>query len=121
MSFSRLLAFGGTSILSPPCRFPGAIMSEPHQDSEPPMVVASRWVHQITSIAFEMALPAGAGALLDHRWGTSPWLVVLGACFGFVIAGMSLAQMVKQLNRSAKPRGSSAQAKTTDNSGPSSQ
>jgi F0F1-type ATP synthase assembly protein I len=85
------------------------------------MVVASRWVHQITSIALEMALPAGAGYWLDRRWGTSPWLVVLGACLGFVISGMSLAQMVKRLTPPAKPQDSSVRAKTTDNSGPSSQ
>ncbi len=96
-------------------------MREPRQDSEPPMVVASRWVHQITSIALEMALPAGAGYWLDRRWGTSPWLVVLGACLGFVISGMSLAQMVKRLSPPAKTQDSSVRAKTTDNSGPSSQ
>ena len=59
----------------------------PLQDSEPPMVSASRWVSQITNIALQMALPAGLGAWLDARWGTSPWLVVFGAGLGLFTAG----------------------------------
>ena len=89
----------------------------PRQDSEPPMVIASRWVHQITAIAFEMALPAGLGFWLDRRWGTSPWLVVLGACFGLYVAGMSLAQLIKRMTPPKPPR-SSDSTKTADNSGP---
>ncbi len=93
-------------------------MGLPDQDSEPPMVVASRWVHQITTIAFEMALPAGLGFWLDRRWGTSPWLVVLGACLGFYVAGMSLAQLIKRMTPPPKLPGSSDSTKTADNSGP---
>ena len=75
-------------------------MSELRQDSEPPMVAASRWVHQITSIALEMALPAGAGYWLDQKWGTAPWLVILGSALGLLTAGLSFAQMVKKLTPS---------------------
>lgn len=90
----------------------------PRQDSEPPMVVASRWVHQITTIALEMALPAGAGFWLDRRWGTSPWLTVLGACFGLFVAGTSFVQLIKRLTPPPKRPPSSSPEKTSDNSGP---
>jgi F0F1-type ATP synthase assembly protein I len=93
----------------------------PRQESEPPMVAASRWVHQITSIAMELALLTIAGYWLDRRWGTSPWLVIIGACVGFLVSGLSLAQMIKRLSRSAGSRDSRDRAKTTDNSGPSQQ
>jgi F0F1-type ATP synthase assembly protein I len=41
---------------------------------------------QILSIAFEMSLPPGVGFWLDTRWGTKPWLVIVGAVFGFLVA-----------------------------------
>ena len=93
----------------------------PRQDSEPPMAVASRWVSEIINIALQFCLPAGAGFWLDDRWGTSPWLVVLGACLGFFIAGTSFAQLIKRLAPPPKLPPSSSSEKTTDNSGPSQQ
>ncbi len=98
----------------------GAFMRSPRQDSETAMVVASRLVHQITSIALEMALPAGAGFWLDRRWGTSPWLMLVGAGLGLLTAGFSFAQFVKRLAPPSKSSPSSSETKTTDNSGPSS-
>jgi F0F1-type ATP synthase assembly protein I len=93
----------------------------PRQDSEPPMVVASRWVHQITTIALELALTAGAGFLLDKHFRTSPWLTVVGACFGLYVAGMSFVQLIKRLTPPPKVPPSSSPEKTSDNPGPSQQ
>jgi F0F1-type ATP synthase assembly protein I len=69
------------------------------------MVVASRWVSQITNIALQMVLPAGLGYWLDRRWGTDPWMVSLGAALGFFVAMTSLVQLAKQANvpRQTKP------------------
>lgn len=68
----------------------------PRQDSEPPMVVASRWVHQITTIALEMALPAGVGFWLDRRLGNlavadGAWCLFRTLCGGdeFCSAGQT--------------------------------
>jgi F0F1-type ATP synthase assembly protein I len=63
------------------------------------MVVAMRWVHQITSIALEMALPALLGHWLDQRWGTEPWLVAVGAVLGFAVAMVHLLALAKQGGR----------------------
>ena len=90
----------------------------PRQDSEPPMAVASRWVSEITNIALQFCLPAGVGYWLDARWKTSPWLVVLGACFGLFVAGTSFMQLIKRLTPPANSPPSSSAKKTTDNSGP---
>lgn len=78
-------------------------MSKLNQDFEPPVVVASRWVHQITSIALEMALPAGAGYWLDKKWKCSPYLLLVGAGFGLIAAALSFAQMVKKMTPPGPP------------------
>jgi F0F1-type ATP synthase assembly protein I len=63
------------------------------------MVVAMRWVNQITSISLEMALPAFLGRWLDQRWGTEPWLVAVGAVLGFAVAMVHLLALAKQSGR----------------------
>jgi len=63
------------------------------------MVVAMRWVNQITSIALEMAVPAFIGHWLDQRWKTEPWLVAVGALLGFAAAMVHLLSLAKQSNR----------------------
>jgi len=75
-------------------------------DGRPPMVAAMRWVQQITSIAVEMALPAFLGHLADRRWGTEPWLVGVGALFGFAVAMLHLLSLAKQSGRSSGNRDS---------------
>jgi ATP synthase protein I len=69
------------------------------KDPRPPMVVAMRWVNQITSIALEMAVPAFIGHWLDQRWKTEPWLVAVGALLGFAAAMVHLLSLAKQSNR----------------------
>jgi F0F1-type ATP synthase assembly protein I len=76
-------------------------------DGRPPMVAAMRWVQQITSIAVEMALPAFLGHLADERWGTEPWLVGVGALFGFAVAMLHLLSLAKQGGRRSVGRGRS--------------
>ncbi len=93
----------------------------PRQDSEPSMAVASRWVSEIINIALQFCLPVGAGFWLDNHWGTSPWLVVLGACLGLFVAGTSFSQLIKRLTPPPKSPPSSSPDKTTDNSDPSQQ
>lgn len=79
-------------------------MSGAPKDDRPPMVVAMQWVHQITSISLEMALPAGLGWWLDQRWGTEPWLVIVGALLGF---GLMMQHILVIAKKSGKPgRGS---------------
>jgi F0F1-type ATP synthase assembly protein I len=93
----------------------------PRQDSEPPMVAASRWVSEITNIALQLCLPVGAGFWADNRWKTSPWFVLVGAALGLLAAVNSFVQMVKRLTPPPKPPGSSSPEKPSDNSGPSQQ
>lgn len=59
------------------------------------MVVAAEWVTRITTVGLEMALPAALGYWLDERWGTEPWLIILGGALGFTVGLRHLLQMQK--------------------------
>ena len=54
--------------------------------------------------ALAPALAVGLGAWADSRWGTSPWLILLGTAIGLGAAALRLA---RYLDRSAEPRGDS--------------
>lgn len=71
------------------------IVPGPTKDDRPPMVVAMNWVSQITTIGLEMSLPALGGNWLDNRWGTSPWLVCVGAVIGFALGMWHLMQLAR--------------------------
>lgn len=74
-------------------------MAGPHKDERSPMSVAMQWASQVTTVAFEMALPAALGYWLDQRWGTEPWLVIVGAVLGLIAAFTHLLQMASAANR----------------------
>ena len=69
-------------------------MAAPPEDKRPPVAVAMEWVSRITTVALTMVLPAGLGYSVDQRWGTAPWLLVVGACGGLVLGVMQLLSMV---------------------------
>ena len=66
-------------------------------DRRPPIAVAIQRASQITTIGFEMVLPAVGGYWLDRRWGTDPWLLIVGVILGFVISMYHLLQLVGML------------------------
>lgn len=65
---------------------------------------AYRQAHEIVSAALTLALLAGGGAWLDHRYGISPILTVCGAIVGCAMAGLSLRQLLRRLDREAARR-----------------
>jgi F0F1-type ATP synthase assembly protein I len=54
------------------------------------MVAAMERYSQVLSIALMMSLPAGAGYWADSRFGTSPWMVVIGAALGLTCGMMQI-------------------------------
>lgn len=50
-----------------------------------------------SSIAMQAVVPAGLGYWLDQRWGTAPWLLIVGA-------GLGLAVMLMELIRLSQPK-----------------
>ena len=59
------------------------------------MAVAMQWVSRITTVSLEMVLPAALGYWLDGRWGTTPWLVSVGAVLGFTVGIRHLLEMTR--------------------------
>lgn len=67
------------------------------------------WATQLTSVSFEVAFFVLLGYWGDQRWGTAPWLLLLGSVFGLLVSAWHLWQMVRSLERadSQKHRSSS--------------
>jgi F0F1-type ATP synthase assembly protein I len=64
-------------------------------DDRSALALGLEWSSRITTVAFEMVIPALAGYWLDHRLGVSPLFLILGAILGFVIGLYSLLQMTR--------------------------
>ncbi len=62
-----------------------------------------QWVQQVTAVSLEMAVPAGLGYWLDNRWGTTPWLVVIGAVLGFIVAMRHLLEIAGRASKQNRP------------------
>ncbi len=71
----------------------------PPSDNRPPIAVAMEWASRVTTASLAMALPALGGHWLDSKWGTSPWLLVVGAGLGFLVGFRELLRLSKQSSR----------------------
>lgn len=60
------------------------------------------WASRISSIGFQFVVPAGFGWWLDRRWGTAPWLLIVGALLGFLTGTLALVQLAKDAGRAAR-------------------
>ena len=47
-------------------------------------------------IGLEMVIPIALGAWLDYRWGTSPWMVILGVLVGFAVGMTHLWLLLRE-------------------------
>jgi ATP synthase protein I len=61
--------------------------------------VALEWSTRITTLGFELAIPAALGYWLDLKWGTAPWLLIAGASLGFLSFMTHLLQIAKDMGR----------------------
>jgi F0F1-type ATP synthase assembly protein I len=51
---------------------------------------------ELSQIGFEMAVPIGVGAVLDHWLGWQPWATVVGALVGLIGGLFHLVVMVNR-------------------------
>jgi F0F1-type ATP synthase assembly protein I len=58
----------------------------------------------IISIGLEMVLPGLIGHWLDGRFGTGPWLLLLGFAAGMAAAGWHLVKLVSSLSAADSDR-----------------
>lgn len=89
-------------------------MPRPRRNGQSGVAVGMYWATRISSVGFAIVLPALLGYWLDKKWGTSPWLVVVGACLGFAAAAVEFTKLVQQQGKSgAKPGRPNASDKTS--------
>ena len=70
-------------------------VTESSDDGVSSVAAAMRWAQHVTTIGLEMAAPAWLGYWLDGKWGTEPWLVVLGAILGFTTGMKHLLSLAR--------------------------
>ncbi len=59
------------------------------------------WAIQLSGVSLELATCVVLGYLGDQRWGTSPWLLVLGSLIGFTISMLHLWRIVRLIEKSS--------------------
>ena len=74
----------------------GAAMPSNNRNSH---AAAMRWASQVSTISFEFALPIAGGYWLDLKWGTTPWLTVVGLVFGGALGFLGLVKLLRDLDR----------------------
>lgn len=61
---------------------------------------AMKWASKGTSIAMQFAVPVGGGAWLDERFGSSPWLLLLGLTSGSYLGFRELMRLASSSGQS---------------------
>jgi F0F1-type ATP synthase assembly protein I len=56
-------------------------------------LVGMYWATRVSSIGMQMAVPPLLGFLGDRRFGTAPWLTLLGACVGFALSMLDVLRL----------------------------
>lgn len=84
-------------------------MPRPRRNGQSGLAVGMYWATRISSVGFAMVLPTALGYWLDSKWGTAPWLVVVGACLGFAAAMFDLIRLSRQLEIGGRGSGPSRQ------------
>ena len=74
-------------------------MPRPRQNGQSGLAVGMYWATRISSIGFAMVVPTVVGYWLDSKWGTSPWLVLMGASLGFATAMLDVARLARRLQQ----------------------
>jgi F0F1-type ATP synthase assembly protein I len=63
------------------------------------------WASRISNIGFQMALPPLLGWWVDRRWGTEPWLLIVGACVGFGSGMVSILKLANSFDQKKPSEG----------------
>lgn len=65
------------------------------------------WASRASSIGLSAVIPIVFGYWGDRNWGTTPWLVIVGACVGFIAMMQELIWLSRKIandtNRSETP------------------
>jgi ATP synthase protein I len=81
----------------------------PRRNGQSGLAVGMYWATRVSSVGFAMVLPTALGYWLDSKWGTAPWLVIVGACLGFTVAMLDLVRLARRLEKAGPGSGSHRQ------------
>lgn len=73
------------------------------------------WASRISNIGFQMAVPPLAGWWADSKWGTAPWLLIVGAGFGFLSGMLAILKLSSSFEK--QPPGTSGRHRPPMDSG----
>ncbi len=71
-------------------------------EQRPPIAVAMEWVGRIFVLGIEMVLPGLAGQWLDAKFGTTPWITLVGFGLGLTLAIMHLVFLSAPIQKNKK-------------------
>lgn len=72
-------------------------MSQPDRRSA--LAIGLEWASRVSTIGLEFALPPLAGAYVDQRAGTSPWVTLLGVLVGFAVGMWHILRIARETQR----------------------
>jgi ATP synthase protein I len=81
----------------------------PRRNGQSGLAAGMYWATRISSVGFAMVLPTALGYWLDSKWGTAPWLVIVGVCAGFAAAMLDLFRLARRLENKGPGSGASRQ------------
>lgn len=65
-------------------------------DDRAPWVRAYDWAARGVGVAAGMVVPGLIGYFLDTRWGTRPWIMVMGFATGITLGMVQLLRMTRE-------------------------
>lgn len=68
------------------------------------MATAMRWVTEISSGGFLLAIPAVGGWLLDRQLGSNPWCLVVGGFLGLVLSFLHILKITGAMQSNPKQK-----------------
>lgn len=66
----------------------------------------------LAQVGFEMVVPIILGIFLDDWWGTSPWMVILGAIVGLAGGLWHLVALLNRINKEDPPNSGTPNSST---------
>ncbi len=73
--------------------------SPQRRDNGSSIARATYWGSRASSAAMQFAVPPAIGFFIDHKYGTRPWGVAIGAVLGFASGMRGLLLLVKQMDK----------------------
>lgn len=75
------------------------VVSQPSDDGRSALARGMVWATQISSLGLELAFPILIGYWCDRRWGTGPWLLLLGMGLGIYIFTWGVIRLSRDISK----------------------